>query len=238
LSSPRFFLSGVSDGQKAYFAGGLDVNNVHDPTVDIYDPVTQQWSTASLSRGRVGMSVGFSCGQVVFAGGAFLDWNTRFITQAYSDIDRYDPVNDEWTMQQLDVARYAGMPAAFDDRFMVATGFSNTLINTAVTYDCDFLNNLEDRFISEHKFSISPNPVASGQPLLLHWGGGVANSGNSSEVRGSTFRVVDVMGQEVSSGKVSSSSMLELKALPQGQYVVQLMSRDGRFFRPVQVTVR
>ncbi|MEO0628978.1 MAG: kelch repeat-containing protein, partial [Bacteroidota bacterium] len=138
LSNARFFLSGVSDDHAAYFAGGQDVDNTHFADVDIYTPEDGTWETTNLSLGRVGMSSGYSCGKVIFAGGANSDWSTRFVTTTYDQVDVYDPTTNQWDTTQLVERRYGAMPAAFEDQFIIASGFSISggWLESLVNLDC------------------------------------------------------------------------------------------------------
>lgn len=66
---PRLFISMVTDGNKIYFAGGVNVNNTASDEVNIYDVGSDSWTTESLSSPRILLSSAYLNNKVYFAGG-------------------------------------------------------------------------------------------------------------------------------------------------------------------------
>ena len=66
-------LAGAGTGNKVLFGGGFTYDNNFNPipssTVDIYDVLTNTWSTAQLSEARYGLAAAATGNKIVFAGG-------------------------------------------------------------------------------------------------------------------------------------------------------------------------
>ena len=107
LSIPRGGLTVASAGNKILFAGGRTgspPNTFSGSTrVDIYDLVTQTWSTAELSIGRSEMDVAVCGNKIFFAGGTDHDDNGWWTF--YSNVDIYDASTDTWSVSSLSVPR-------------------------------------------------------------------------------------------------------------------------------------
>lgn len=100
LSQPRDGLASVSNGTKAFFAGGWrDVlPPVYYDVVDIYDSSTKKWSTTKLSKARAFLSATSVGSKVFFAGG--------FDGTLDSDvIDIYDTNTNTWSVIHMSVER-------------------------------------------------------------------------------------------------------------------------------------
>ena len=77
LSQARYGIDVASAGNKIVFAGGNagggnPLGGEATSRVDIYDVVTQNWSTAELSVARMEMAIAVSGNKIFFAGG----WDT------------------------------------------------------------------------------------------------------------------------------------------------------------------
>ena len=103
LSKPRASIVAATIGNKVFFAGGCsnipffwtDISN----RVDIYDIVTNAWSTATLSETRIGFTATTAGSKIYFAGG----WNSNPNVQ-YSvspTIDVYDDIVGTWSTSTL-----------------------------------------------------------------------------------------------------------------------------------------
>jgi len=100
-----FFRTGCS-----FFAGGMP-SDLNDPAnfygttrVDIYDIVTQTWSTAELSTPRSSIAAVACGGKIFFAGG---DNGDGAFNTLYSTVDVYHVETNTWTTSSRSVE--AGM---------------------------------------------------------------------------------------------------------------------------------
>ena len=76
-------------GTKAFFAGGHDLSQYSD-VVDVYDASTGDWTTTSLSEGRL-LPVAGSAGTAVVVAGGNADRNISGV------VDTFDTATDVWT---------------------------------------------------------------------------------------------------------------------------------------------
>ena len=99
LSSTRDEMSVASAGNKILFAGGHS-NPYVNSRVDIYNTVSNSWSTAELSVPRFSMATAVNSNTVYFAGG-----QTSNITggnlEGSRRIDIYNAITDTWTIDSL-----------------------------------------------------------------------------------------------------------------------------------------
>ena len=116
LSMPRDHLAAAAAGTKVLFAGGWSFAN-QDVTsrVDIYDTVSQTWSTAELTKARYDISV-IAVGNKIFFAGGTDDW---FFT---SRIDIYDVSSNTWSTAELSKARGRMAVAAIGNKVFFAGG--------------------------------------------------------------------------------------------------------------------
>ena len=95
LSQTRGMMAIASTGTKIVFAGG-EGNGIGVSTrVDIFDFVTNAWTTAELSQARYGIASAVIGNKIFFAGGYF-DAN-----RTSSRVDIYDVVANTWTTAEL-----------------------------------------------------------------------------------------------------------------------------------------
>ena len=116
LSMSRDHLAAAAAGTKVLFAGGWSVayNDVTS-RVDIYDTVSQTWSTAELTQARYDISV-IAVGNKIFFAGGTDDW---FYT---SRIDIYDVSSNTWSTAELSKARGRMAVAAIGNKVFFAGG--------------------------------------------------------------------------------------------------------------------
>lgn len=69
LSQARMDISGISAGNKVYFAGGR-IDGTALKSIDIYDQTTGSWSVSSLEQPRTSMASIEGGGKIFWAGGA------------------------------------------------------------------------------------------------------------------------------------------------------------------------
>jgi len=101
LSVPRAYVTAATAGNKILICRGsfksykLRTEQISS-RVDIYDMVSQNWSTAELSQGRHTMAVAVAGNKIFFAGGIILfnpnDYGTT------NTIDIYDVISNSWSV--------------------------------------------------------------------------------------------------------------------------------------------
>src|SRR5215203_2835594 len=99
LSQARSQLVSATAGNKILFAGGWLHCDQSSSRVDIFDMVTQTWSTAELSEGRYGLAA-TAVGNKILIGGGSNNPN-----QVTSRVDIYDASANSWSMAELSIAR-------------------------------------------------------------------------------------------------------------------------------------
>ena len=102
LSQSRVSLTVASAGNKIFFAGGnynIPGSPAASSRVDIYDLISNTWTTAELSQARYGISSAVLGNKIFFAGG-YKDGN-----RTSSAVDIYDVVTNTWTVANLSVNR-------------------------------------------------------------------------------------------------------------------------------------
>ncbi|GAB3937734.1 Kelch repeat-containing protein [Larkinella terrae] len=111
LSESRSRLASAQAGRKVVFAGGMSLQGRFVPTlqstktVDIYDLVDKNWSTAELSESRSELTGVAAGGKIYFAGGF------KGLISGYSKrVDIYNVANGTWSTAELSEAR-AGLTA-------------------------------------------------------------------------------------------------------------------------------
>ncbi|QDV07429.1 N-acetylneuraminate epimerase [Planctomycetes bacterium Poly30] len=115
-----------TDGEKLYVFGGRQGMNVPQAGFDdvqIYDPVSNTWETsdagqaAPMPLGRGGT------GHAVFYGGEFYIMGGEDASQAFSDVQVYNPTTDSWRMDKpMPTARHGIYPTLFESRIFVLGG--------------------------------------------------------------------------------------------------------------------
>jgi len=101
LPAPRTSARAALVNGKIYVAGGGN-NNVHYTTMQVYDPVSNSWSTSSAMNavGRTGPGVAALDGLVYVAGG-------HNGTVSLASMEIYDPATDSWTYKaSMSVGRH------------------------------------------------------------------------------------------------------------------------------------
>ena len=122
LSLSRPFVAVASVGNKILFAGGAmgTLPIVATTRVDIYDIVSQGWSTAELSAPRWNIATVTAGTKVFFAGGVYYDDGDNGISTNVVDV--YDAATNQWTTTQLSDARHGIAAATIGDKVFFAGG--------------------------------------------------------------------------------------------------------------------
>ncbi len=125
LSEARTGMCAIAAGNKVFFAGGYkkyggldDIPLEFSTKIDIYNTVTNSWSTAELEEARAGIAVGTAGNKVFFAGG----WS-YLPSGAYVEsklIDVYDIVAETWTKTELSDTRTITAVAMVGNKILFA----------------------------------------------------------------------------------------------------------------------
>lgn len=116
ISNPRFHLSSISVGGKAYFAGGAMAGQAAATTIDIYDQV-DGWSVENLAVGGAFIGIAEARGLIFFAGG--LDINSGIESNV---VEIYDTQTGNWDYAELSVPRATVMAIGLEDKVLFAGG--------------------------------------------------------------------------------------------------------------------
>jgi len=118
LSVARSLLACAATGTKIVFAGGSTDGHGGGASdvVDIFDVITNSWTTAQLSEPRYLLSAAGAGNKIVFAGGVDKDGG-------YSKtVDIFDVVTNKWTTAQLSEGRSRLAAAASGDKILFVGG--------------------------------------------------------------------------------------------------------------------
>ena len=127
LSKTKVGMVMASAGNKIVFAGGRSDATPQElwgsPRVDIYDIVTQTWSTAELSVPRWGIAAVANGNKIFFAGG---EYGSGALDNIYSTVDIYDVSNNTWSAASLSEPRSYIGAAAVGTKVFFAGGWLNS----------------------------------------------------------------------------------------------------------------
>ncbi|MFD3003006.1 kelch repeat-containing protein [Pontibacter toksunensis] len=136
LSEARAGMAVAAAGNKIVFAGaalsGAGVNGYGSARVDIYDIVTDTWSTAQLSEARSDIAAVAAGNKIFFAGGRLGD---GAFDELFSTVDIYDVVADTWTVASLSEPRAYIAAAAVGNKVFFAGGEKNINYETSDKVD-------------------------------------------------------------------------------------------------------
>lgn len=117
LSQARIEMVTATAGTKLLFAGGLEASNFISTRVDLYDFVSNTWSTAELSKVRQGITAASVGNKIFFAGGGTFD------DGEYTRVDIYDASTNSWSTAELSEARSNLTSATIRDKVFFAGGY-------------------------------------------------------------------------------------------------------------------
>jgi Kelch motif/Galactose oxidase, central domain len=139
LSQARLGMAVASAGNKIVFAGaslsavnGSSVPDYGSSRVDIYDMITQTWSTAELSEKRSDIAAVAAGNKIFFAGGRLGD---GAFDQLYSTVDIYDVSSNSWSVASLSEPRAYIAAATVGNKVFFAGGEYNANYNTTNRVD-------------------------------------------------------------------------------------------------------
>ncbi|TDH23484.1 hypothetical protein EXU57_16910 [Segetibacter sp. 3557_3] len=122
LSAPASGLAVAAAGNKVVFAGASLSGNpagYGSSRVDIFDVVTQSWTTATLSARRAAVSTVTAGNKIFFAGGRLGDGGND---QHFTTVDIYDVVTNNWSVAHLSQARAYIASATVGNKVLFAGG--------------------------------------------------------------------------------------------------------------------
>jgi hypothetical protein len=172
LSIPREFVCAATAGSKILFAGGAiqtEPTYVASSRVDIYDTVTQSWSTAELSMPRQAL-VAVTLGNKIFFTEGFINGSSR--------VDIYDASTNSWSNAELSVAR-AGLASSSADSKVVFAGGYTPFGNAIDIYDAAS-NNWSTATLNEPRTDISA--ASLGRKIYFSGGLNTQGTGISNKV--------------------------------------------------------
>jgi PKD domain/Kelch motif len=180
LSKPRSAIAVASAGNKILFAGGISNDEPYGSSrVEIYDIVTNSWSTAELSAARYSITA-ISVGNKILFGGGF-SGEVGDLHSYHSNVDIYDASNNTWSLAFLSEAREGIAAAAVGNKVFFAGGNGNgTWTNKVDIYDVT-ANTWSTSILSESKTSISA--VTVDNKIYFAGGSSYGNSANSLSER-------------------------------------------------------
>ena len=163
LSEVRAGITVASAGNKIVFAGA-ELSGwpqaYGSSRVDIYDVITQTWSTAELSQRRSGIAAVAAGNKIFFAGGRLSNGS---FDQFFSTVDIYDISTNTWSVANLSEPRSYIAAAAVGNKVFFAGGEKDANYNTSTIVDVYDLsaNNWSTAFLSAARASISAVTVGN-----------------------------------------------------------------------------
>jgi len=168
LSIPRQYVCAATAGNKILFAGGATQTQpsmIASSRVDIYDTVTQSWSTAELSLPRAGL-IATSLGSKIYFADGYINNSSR--------IDVYDASTNSWSTDELSIGRSLLAVGGTANKIVFAGGiepFGNEINILDIA-----TNTWSTTILSEPRVNISATSLAS----KIYFSGGSHYSGEIS----------------------------------------------------------
>jgi N-acetylneuraminic acid mutarotase len=168
LSISREYVCAAKAGSKILFAGGarqLEPSIIACSRVDIYDTITQTWSTAELSMPRVGL-MATSLGNKIYFVDGYINNSSR--------VDIYDASTNLWSTDELSAGRSLLAAGAAANKIVFAGGIEpfgdkiNIFDTSTNTWSTSTLN--------EPRINISATSLAN----KIYFSGGSRYSGEIS----------------------------------------------------------
>jgi hypothetical protein len=106
----------IAAGNKIFFAGGLISNDSASAQIDIYDLLSNSWTSGTLSEGRTSINTIVAGNKVFFTGG-FKKWNPYdYPDDPSSKTDIYDLSTNTWAVSQMPQAAFGNYAATLADK--------------------------------------------------------------------------------------------------------------------------
>ena len=208
LSQARSGVVAAAAGNKILFAGGgyfgLDGCSEASSRVDIYDVVTQSWSTAELTFPRWYITAVTSGSKIFFAGG--YSNCSNYYPDSFAVVNIYDASTNAWSTAQLSEPRMGLAGAAVGDKVLFGGGFkifSNPQFSDVVDIYNNSTNTWSTSALSERRSNLSA--LAAGSKIYFAGGSDVAGSWWS--ITGASNRI-DIFNSITNSWTTSSFTPL------------------------------
>lgn len=189
LSRSRLWPSATGAGNKAFVAGGYYYSSAYNIVeyngVDIYDAVTAQWTSSTLSVGRTAHAA-VAVDSLAFFAGGISDFNAfNPANSTVTDrVDIYNANTGQWTVARLSQARSALVGISVGGKVLFGGGtYNSSTSNVVDIYD-----------IATNQWTVTHFPRISGSGI------GVAGVGNKAYfVNNGRLEIYDVStGQWIS----------------------------------------
>ena len=139
ISRPRCKLAAAGAGSKVLFAGGAFDNGSLPPqsydAVDIYDTLTQVWTTSGLSVPRHSLAGAGAGNKILFAGGV----NTNGVY--FKTVDIYDVTTGTWSLDSLSQPRSNCVATSAGNKIYIAGGLTTGNVTSKVVDIYDVTTN-------------------------------------------------------------------------------------------------
>jgi hypothetical protein len=204
LSKDREYLAAATIGNKVFFAGGTSWETsasgystwVTSNVVDIYDYITDSWTTASLSERRSNLTATTAGSKIYFAGG----YAGPFINNISPVIDVFDATTTSWSVSYLQQAKASHGSVALGDKIFWGAGIFNYFNPTLYPSNSVEIRDLNTG-VSSHICIIpkmNPNAVATRDKVVFFPG----NFENGMYF-GNEFDIYDRTSNQWSIGRIS-----------------------------------
>ncbi|MBV9146908.1 MAG: hypothetical protein JO065_13400, partial [Acidobacteria bacterium] len=142
MPTPRSSLAAAAVNGKIYAIGGIDGNNLALPTVEVYDPNTNAWTSSSSSNAIAPMPTPRYGLVAVAVNGKLYAIGGRSGSGALDVVEVYDPDSNSWTssttfagLAPLPTAREGAAAAVVNGKIYVIGGAGSSIFNTVEVYD-------------------------------------------------------------------------------------------------------
>ena len=143
LPNPRYGFSVAAAANKIVFAGGVSADEPYGSSkVDIYDMITQTWSTANLSVPRFYITAIAAGNKILFAGG--FSGEIGDLEYYHSTVDIYDATTNTWSVDSMNKRCYGMSAATVGNKVLFAGGYVQFVNDNTTTYGWSYTVELYD----------------------------------------------------------------------------------------------
>jgi hypothetical protein len=204
LSKGREYLAAATVGNKVFFAGGTSWETsssgystwVTSDAIDIYDNITNTWTTAALSESRSNLTATTAGSKIYFAGG----FAGPLINNVSPVIDVFDANTNSWSASYLQQAKASHASVAMGDKIFWGAGIFNYFDPTIYPSNSVEIRDLNTG-VSSHVCiipKINPNAVAT-KGRIVFFPGNFENGMYS----GNEFDIYDPTTDQWSIGRIN-----------------------------------
>ncbi|HRF16085.1 MAG TPA: T9SS type A sorting domain-containing protein, partial [Bacteroidia bacterium] len=210
VQSARSLLAATAMGNKVYFAGGINNIGVVSNVVDIYDVISNTWTTDTLSQARQYLTAAATMGKAFFAGGT----DAGLLTGS-NIVDIFDTATATWSIDSLTTGRYLCAATTLGNQFLISGGIPSGTgfpLNTVEIYTIatSGISPIE----TSKTLSVYPNPAS--QQIMIKY---------DDFKFGDVLNITDVMGKHLLSLQITNNeTFADISNLSDGIYFVRLNS--------------